>query len=1339
MGVMEILPGHSRLVCTPHPVVLDGQTNLAAKIEDGETLGSFLRRNVPDWTRDAWEVRINGVLVPVAVMERVRPKDGTLIEVRGVVRKQALYIVAMVALTYFTFGIGTAAGWGAGAAAGAFGGGIAGAIFASAVFVAGSMLINKVLAPKAESSSKQEADSVYSIGSARNQPRQYQPLSLNFGTVRVTPDVLTNAYTWYEGNDQYVGLVLTPGINVSSVEALYLGDALLSSYEGVATWFSGFSGMPEQTIPLYSNVDAVDGGELSNTTAWVTRTTSADTVRIQVNLQYILGGVGTSGKPYQVGETVEVQYCPAGTSRWTSLMTRTFQSKDLATTRRATLAQDVARGQYDVRARILGQGNYSGSNTQRNDFQWTTLSSVQADDTLYPGIPRIGIRMKATGQLNGAPDEIRCVVHTKATDVWTGSAWVQQETSNPGAQILRLARGLTDPSGKRIAGIGLSDEMIDVPALQAFTLHCAANGYTYNYCIKDPRSHDEMLNALALAGMGQVTWAGGKLSVVWAADEQPLGGVVNMSTIRKGQFQVDYTLAEAADGVEYSYYDSTTWETKTLRVAAPGVVTMLNPAKLTGEGITSEAHAAEMARYHLAQSLYQYKDISYSTDLEHLSYRRLTPLALQHDMTQWGYGGRVQAAVNVGGIVTLTLDEAVPAPPADNAFIGLRIPGEQVYRLFGVRLFGGRSNTLTLKEVWPNDAALPGDDAFNPAHDTIWIYDFKQTPGYRVRVVGIQPESDLRGASVSVVAEPPEFWVYVKTGQYIPPPNQSLLTTRPIASNLKISESKVVQGDTVYTELVATFDITGPVGRTIVMSDLDGNSELELVADTITRTARWRIPGAGTYPILVRPMNPDGFPGASVSGTYTTTGAGSAPINVDTLTIDELSGGIRRYSWAFNAKTIRSPDYTGVQIRYIAGSVANPNWSAMTPLGDNDGYHASAFESTLPEAGSWTFAIRAMNTSGNLSNTMLTVQKALTNNLGQELVQVVQKLTINEQRLVETIEQVDEQAESIIQQEINIAQINGREVQNRAYISALQETSVTEEGAAALVQEQVAAATGDLRATVQQTSEAVTNINGTLSAYYNVKVQTTIDGRPYLAGIGVGVDGSGGVAQSEIVMLADRLVLLNQTVNGQYFYPFEIVGGVAYFNAAMIRDGTITNAKIGEEIKSLNYQWDGANGIYRGWRIGKDGTAQFGGDVEVRGDVSARSITGSFETSTAVSWTGSISNGGISPVFTLDPPLNATQSHRPELVLALQLKTGDGQDATSCTVTLQRQNPNNPAEWWNITSREYAIFKFTNASMAFMYLDDWTAVANNFRFVIQQINGQTISLTNINGRIRGAR
>ncbi|HAU81628.1 MAG TPA: carbohydrate-binding protein, partial [Stenotrophomonas sp.] len=165
---------------------------------------------------------------------------------------------------------------------------------------------------------------------------------------------------------------------------------------------------------------------------------------------------------------------------------------------------------------------------------------------------------------------------------------------------------------------------------------------------------------------------------------------------------------------------------------------------------------------------------------------------------------------------------------------------------------------IRLADTWPADAPLPGNTAENPAHDTIWIFDFKQTPGYRVRVVGIEPESDLKGASVSVVPEGPEFWRYVESGQYIPAPNGSLLQTRPVASNLRITEQQVVQGDTVFTELSATFDVSGPAGETIVLSDLDRNSELEQVAATRTRTATWRIPQAGVYPITVRPYSPEG-------------------------------------------------------------------------------------------------------------------------------------------------------------------------------------------------------------------------------------------------------------------------------------------------------------------------------------------------------------------------------------------------------------------------------------------------------------------------------------------------
>ncbi|WP_313493767.1 host specificity factor TipJ family phage tail protein [Stenotrophomonas sp.] len=968
-----------QLIVTPHPLLLDGQRNTVWEARPGESLYALLMRNVPELDGQAWAVSIGGVPVQRHLWHSVYPKQGQIIEVRGGVGKSALAVVAMIALTYFTFGGGAIAGFtlGTSTALGTL-------AVQSAVYIAGSMLINKVLAPKPPKPVGQQQDSVYSISGARNQLRPYEPLPMLFGRVRITPDLLSKPYSWYEGNDQYLGLLLCAGINVGRVEAFYNGDTVLSNYEGVQVYHAGYSQMPDQAIPLYSNADTIDGAELTKDKAWVERTTSEDTVRIQINLEYMLGGMGGGGKGYNVSETIEAQYRAVGTTAWLPLVSQRFTSKKMDA-KRATMSRDVVRGQYEVRVHMLGHGNYSGGNTHYNDFQWTTLTSVQADDADYTGIARTGVRIKATGQLNGSPDELRAVGHADPIPVWDGTAWSTTESSNPGAHILAYARGIVR-DGRLLGGMALSDEQIDIESLKAFSLHCAANGYTYDCYIKDARNHDQVLAAIALAGFGQITWAGGRLGVVWAAQEQPLSGVVNMATIKKGQFQVDYNLSNAADGIEYTYLDSTTWETKTLRVPAPGVTTMLNPAQVSGEGVTSEAHAACLARWHLAQSLYQYKDIGYSTDIEHLSYQRLSLLALQHDMTQWGFGGRVAAAAYAAGTVTLTLDEPVPAPAAGNAYIGLRIPGERVYRVLRVKPFTGESSVIELLDAWPSDAAVPGSSPDNPAHDTLWVYDFKQTPGLRVRVVSIEPESDLKGAAVRVVQEGPEFWNYVLTGQYIPSPNESQLPTRPIASNLRITEQQVVQGDTQFTELTATFDITGSVGNILVLA-AGQEQELLEVAQTQTRTATWRIPQADVYSIVVRPFAPDGTAGVAVSATYATEGADIPPVLVDLFDVQERSGGVRLYTWGWLVDTMRSADFAGVEIRYTAGNVPAPDWEAMTPIG-NTGYHTAAFEAVVPASGEWTFACRSRNTSGELSAGMRIVKRTLGKNLGQSLADI---------------------------------------------------------------------------------------------------------------------------------------------------------------------------------------------------------------------------------------------------------------------------------------------------------------------------------------------------------------
>lgn len=976
-----------RLVITPHPLILEGQTNVPADLRAGESLLSFLERHVPNLHACKYAVYVNGGQVAPEFWARVKPKHGTIIAVRCVVEKQALQLVALAALTYVTFGIGSAGGF----IATKFG-----TLAATAMFMGGSMLINKVLAPSVPKigSTDLGREPVYNIAPGSNAARQHEALPLLLGSLRYAPDYASLPYTWYEGNEQMMGAIFNAGLNVDRFEGSLLnGNTALDSYQDVDVWTRGFSGMPEQTIPLFTNPDSIDGGELEGSGEWVTRTSSMDTTRIQCDFEIQLYGQGKGMESRSL--TIEGRYRKVGDTAWVALPTISLSNRSVKPLRR-TESFTVELGQYEVAWRNATGGSSSDGKTVRN-ANWTQLKSIQPDDGDYMGQSRIGVKVKATGQLNGSLKEIKGDFVARAMPVWNGSAWVQATTSenglsNPGAQILLLARGIyvADPAvsgGRRlVAGMGLPDDQIDIEGLKAFMQHCTANNLRHDALISDDRSNLDLMNQIARCGLGSFGYFNGKWGVVWAWDNQPLDGVVNMATIKKSTFQVSYELASAADGIVYTYLNRETWEQDSIYVYAPGKTTMLNGARVTGEGITNTEHAAIMARYHLGQSLYQFKDIQYETDLEHLDYQRMSVLAISHDMTQWGFGGRlVAAAQDKQGVVTLQLDAPVPDKSTHGAgvaepFVGLRIPGESIYRVFPVVRPEAGAMTLQLKDLWPEDAMFPGDQEDNPAHDTLWFYDFKPTPGARVRVAGMQMQSGLGGAQVAVVPESDEFWDYVLHGAYEPAGSDSQLSRdeTPIAKNLRITEQKTVQGNTQFTELTVTFDVTGELASAEVWAAPEGH-ELIHVADTFTRQATFRIDVAGNWMVQVRPM---GHTRAGPAATlfYQTTVTDLPPWNYDSLLITEIAGGLRRY--AFDYLDSDAPlDLAGAEIRYLAGTHAAPVWGNMTPLGS--GFHTATFESVLPAEGVWTFALRARNTSGQLSTGMLVRTVKLGKNFDQ--------------------------------------------------------------------------------------------------------------------------------------------------------------------------------------------------------------------------------------------------------------------------------------------------------------------------------------------------------------------
>lgn len=114
------------------------------------------------------------------------------------------------------------------------------------------------------------------------------------------------------------------------------------------------------------------------------------------------------------------------------------------------------------------------------------------------------------------------------------------------------------------------------------------------------------------------------------------------------------------------------------------------------------------------------------------------------------------------------------------------------------------------------------------------------------------------------------------------------------------------------------------------------------------------------------------------------------------------------------------------------------------------------------------------------------------------------------------------------------------------------------------------------RADVQTVSSALAKTNGDLAAMYTIKTQITSNNITYIAGIGVGVENTGGIVSSSVTMMADKLVLLNPNTN-TVSSPFMVVSGNTYIKAAFIQQATITAALIGATLSSVSTVASGSN------------------------------------------------------------------------------------------------------------------------------------------------------------------
>ncbi|WKE11872.1 host specificity protein J [Enterobacter asburiae] len=160
---------------------------------------------------------------------------------------------------------------------------------------------------------------------------------------------------------------------------------------------------------------------------------------------------------------------------------------------------------------------------------------------------------------------------------------------------------------------------------------------------------------------------------------------------------------------------------------------------------------------------------------------------------------------------------------------------------------------------------------------------------------------------------------------------------------------------------------------------------------------------------------------------------------------------------------------------------------------------------------------------------------------------------------------------------------------NKASINSLNQTFSGYQQATATQINGITATVNGHTSAITTNAQAIANVNGDLSAMYNIKVGVSSNGQYYAAGMGIGVENTPSGMQSQVIFLADRFAVTTAAGNSVAL-PFVIQNGQTFIRASFIQDGTIENAKIGNYIQSNNYVAGSA-----GWKLDKGGTFEING------------------------------------------------------------------------------------------------------------------------------------------------
>jgi hypothetical protein len=681
----EILDPNSTLrsLILPHPF---SNERIDRTIKVGATLAEILEdAGLPIGPMRGFSIRVfidgHGP-IPREWWSRIKPKAGRIVTARiipanagggggknvlGMVLMVAVIVVAIVAQQYYAVALAGALGVSAATAS---------ALIGAGVIVAGGLLINAIAPPQTPSlgrlsgaaSSRSSLDGsspTLSITGTRNQMSPYGPIPRVYGRHRMFPPLGASTFTEVVGSDQYLRMVLVPGYGPLNITTIQIGDNPILNFQGVEVEIrQGYSN--DTPLTLYTDDIHEDPLSVVLTQAGgsAIRTTQSDADEISVDIVFPNGlfALASDGTRLLATVAVTVEYRLVGATSWTLLAEdgdfnpSTWVSGVFRRGRRWT----TNKGQYEVK---LTRTTADSSDLKIHDqVFWSALRTIRHRDPITKtGLAKIGLRIKATDQLNGVVDQLNCIVESIIPDWDAGSGtWITRATSNPASIYRDILQGSANARP-------VADARIDLPGLQAWHEANATAGRFFNAIIDFRTTLFQALRDVAAVGRASFAMKDGKYSVV--RDIPQTVPIQHFTPRNSKDFKSTKALPDLPHAFKARFINpNANWQQDERIVYDDGFNADgsggLTPASkfevLELLGVTDSNQAWRDGRYHIAVARLRPETYELMTDIEHLICQRGDLVKVVHDVPLWGLAyGRVKAVqVDGSGNATgVTVDE----------------------------------------------------------------------------------------------------------------------------------------------------------------------------------------------------------------------------------------------------------------------------------------------------------------------------------------------------------------------------------------------------------------------------------------------------------------------------------------------------------------------------------------------------------------------------------------------------------------------------------------------------------------------------------------------------------